>query len=278
MLVREGEGESASGSPPGLTSRHLASGYGAAPVLCDINLAFPPGRLTALVGPNGCGKSTYLSTLARIRRPMSGVVLLDGLAVHQLPTREVARRLALLPQSPIVPEAITAYDLVARGRTPHQGMFQQWTGADSAAVAEAMALTETAQFADRPVDSLSGGQRQRCWLAMTLAQEAEIILLDEPTTFLDLQHQVEVMELLVRLTRGRGRTIIAVLHDLNFASAYADNVVMMKNGRVEAHGPSTFVFTAEQIARVFDVLVRVVAHPDSGRPWCMPLHRSDRAE
>lgn len=254
----------------GLSSRGLVAGYGPVRILHGIDLAFRPGNLTALVGPNGCGKSTYLGTLARILKPTAGAALLDGHAIHALPTREVARHLALLPQNPITPEAITVYDLISRGRHPHQGMFRQWTEADAQAVESAMAHTGTAEFADRPVDSLSGGQRQRCWLAMTLAQEARILLLDEPTTFLDLRHQVEIMELLVRLKRDLQRTIVVVLHDLNFAAAYSDEVVMMKDGAVVAAGPTVQTFTAERVEAVFGVPVHVVRHPDTGRPWCLP--------
>lgn len=253
-----------------LASSGLVAGYASYPVLHGIDLSFRTGHVTALLGPNGCGKSTYLGTLARILRPMAGVALLDGRAIHEMPTREVARQLALLPQSPVIPESITVYDLIARGRHPHQGLFRQWTEADADAVAAAMAHTGTAELADRPVDSLSGGQRQRCWLAMTLAQEARIVLLDEPTTFLDLRHQVEIMDLLVRLKRELNRTVVVVLHDLNFAGAYADDIVLMKDGRIVAAGPTAETFRADLIEAVFGVAVRMVRHPDTGRPWCLP--------
>lgn len=259
-----------------LASVELAAGYPKLRVLESVTLDFRPGTITALVGPNGCGKSTYLAALARILRPLSGTALLDGQVIHDMPTREVARHLGLLPQSPNAPEAITVYDLVSRGRYPHQGLFRQWTERDASAVESALALTDTGQLADRAVDTLSGGQRQRCWLALTLAQEAEIILLDEPTTFLDLRYQVEILELLVDLTRKHGRTIIVVLHELNLAAAYADSLVMMKDGAIHAAGPIIDTFTSENIEAVFGVPVHVARHPETGRPWCLPRQRSQR--
>lgn len=254
----------------GLAAVGVSAGYGDTTVLNAIDLVVPPGKLTALVGPNGCGKSTFLSALCRILKTTSGQVLLDGKEIHDRPTREVARRLGLLPQSPLVPESISVYDLVSRGRYPHQGLLRQWSQRDADAVADALALTETAEYSQRPVDSLSGGQRQRCWIAMTLAQETGIILLDEPTTFLDLRYQVEILSLLASLVRDHGRTIAVVLHDLNFAAAHADHIVMMKDGRIVASGPTEETFTSERIEAVFQVPVHIVRHPQTGRPWCMP--------
>lgn len=259
-----------------LASRDLVAGYSNVPVLHDVSLDFERSTVTALVGPNGCGKSTYLGVLARILAPESGTAILDGKAIHAMPTRKVAQRLGLLPQSPVAPEAITVYDLVSRGRYPHQGVFRQWTDIDEAAVETALQLTDTVQLADRPVDSLSGGQRQRCWLALTLAQEAEVILLDEPTTFLDLRYQIEILELLVRLTREYRRTVVVVLHELNLTAAHADNLVMMKDGRVHAAGTVDAVFTAGNIEAVFGVAVHILSHPETGRPVCVQRQRSVR--
>jgi len=257
-----------------LASRNLVAGYDKLPVLDDVTLDFAPGTMTALVGPNGCGKSTYLSVLARILAPRAGSAVLDGRAIHRMPTREVARRLGLLPQNPNAPESITVYDLVSRGRYPHQGVFRQWTAVDEAAVETALRLTDTEHLADRHVDTLSGGQRQRAWLALTLAQEAATILLDEPTTFLDLRYQVEILELLHRLTRELGRTIVVVLHELNLTAAFADNLVMMREGRIHAAGPTADTFTADNVESVFGIPVHVAQHPETGRPWCLPRQRA----
>ncbi|MBC7311175.1 MAG: ABC transporter ATP-binding protein, partial [Rhizobium sp.] len=215
-----------------LTASALSAGYGEALVLNELSLAVPPGKITTIVGANACGKSTLLRTMSRLIAPRQGHVLLDGKSVHRTPTRELARTLGLLPQSPIAPEGITVADLVSRGRHPHQGMFSRWTRQDDEAVAGALNATKTADLADRPVDELSGGQRQRVWIAMALAQQTEILLLDEPTTFLDISHQVEVLDLLTDLNHTRGTTIVMVLHDLNLAARYADLLVAIESGRL----------------------------------------------
>jgi iron complex transport system ATP-binding protein len=199
-------------------------GYGDRKVVEDLNLTIPAGKLTVIVGANACGKSTVLRGLARLLAPTRGAVYLDGKPIHQMPTREVATILGVLPQSPIAPDAIVVADLVGRGRYPHQGWFRRWTAEDDAAVAEALRATDTLDIADRPVDELSGGQRQRVWIAMALAQQTDLLLLDEPTTFLDINHQVEVLDLLTDLVRHKGRTVVVVLHDLNLACRYADHI------------------------------------------------------
>lgn len=259
-----------------LIAEGLHAGYGPHTILTDLDLSVPPGAITAIVGANACGKSTLLRCLARLLRPSAGQVVLDGRSVSQIPTRELARNLGLLPQSPIAPDGITVADLVSHGRHPHQGVFARWTQADDLAVAAALDATQTADLAERDVDELSGGQRQRVWIAMALAQETDILLLDEPTTFLDIAHQVEVLDLLLDLNRRRGTTIVMVLHDLNLAARYADHLVAILRGRVHAVGPPATVLTEDMVETVFGVRCRVMTDPTSGQPMMLPLgrHRS----
>ena len=259
---------------PDLRAEALVLGYDDRVVVDGIDVVVPAGSVTVVVGANACGKSTLLRGLARLLAPRGGSVLLDGRDLHRMPTREVARRLGLLPQSPIAPEGVTAADLVARGRAPHQRWWQQWSPEDERAVAEAMAATSTTDLADRVVDELSGGQRQRVWLAMVLAQETELLLLDEPTTYLDLAHQVEVLDLVCELNTARGRTVVMVLHDLNHAARYAHHVIAMKGGRVVAEGPPAEVVTAALVQDVFGLACVVVPCPVSGRPLVVPKGRS----
>ncbi|TDC40194.1 ABC transporter ATP-binding protein [Micromonospora sp. 15K316] len=253
-----------------LSTRDLVAGYDERTVLDGLDLELPADAFTVIVGPNACGKSTLLRTLARLLVPRRGAVLLDGKAIQELPTREVARRLAVLPQSPLVPEGVTVADLVGRGRQPYQRWWRQWSEEDSSAVDRAMALADVAGLADRPVDTLSGGQRQRVWIAMTLAQDTEALLLDEPTTFLDLAHQVEVLDLLHRLRVERGRTVVAVLHDLNQAARYADHLVAMRAGAVVAAGPPREILTADLVREVFGLDCVVVPCPVTGAPLVVP--------
>ncbi|MER7459807.1 ABC transporter ATP-binding protein [Micromonospora sp. NPDC126480] len=253
-----------------LSTRDLVAGYDERTVLDGLDLDLPRDAFTVIVGPNACGKSTLLRTMARLLAPRRGTVLLDGAAIRDLPTREVARRLAVLPQSPLVPEGVTVADLVGRGRQPYQRWWRQWSAEDGAAVDRAMALADVAGLADRPVDTLSGGQRQRVWIAMTLAQDTEALLLDEPTTFLDLAHQVEVLDLLHRLRAERGRTVVAVLHDLNQAARYADHLVAMRSGAVVAAGPPRDILTAELVRDVFGLDCVVVPCPVTGAPLVVP--------
>jgi len=251
----------------------LHAGYDGREILHDLSLEIAPGRITAIVGANACGKSTLLRALARLLAPTRGEVLLDGRAIHREPTRALARRLGLLPQSPLAPEGITVADLVGRGRHPHHGPLSRWTREDDAAVAEALAATATADLAERAVDELSGGQRQRAWIAMALAQRTELLLLDEPTTYLDVAHQLEVLDLLTDLNRARGTTVVMVLHDLNLAARYADALVAMVAGRVHAAGPPERVLTEATVREVFGLESRVIPDPTSGKPMMLPLGR-----
>ncbi|SDH58012.1 ABC transporter ATP-binding protein [Microbacterium pygmaeum] len=256
-----------------LTAENLTLGYGDRTVIEALDLAVPPGRITAIVGPNACGKSTLLRSMSRLLAPRGGQVLLDGAQVHKMPAKELARTLGLLPQSPIAPEGITVADLVGRGRQPHQGIFSRWTREDDIAVAEALDTTDTATLADRAVDELSGGQRQRVWIAMALAQHTDLLLLDEPTTFLDVSHQIEVLDLLTDLNRSRGTTIVMVLHDLNLAARYADHLIALEGGHVHAAGPPASVLTEACVLAVFGIDSKVITDPTSGKPLMLPIGR-----
>ncbi|MDV3251143.1 ABC transporter ATP-binding protein [Devosia sp. BK] len=256
-----------------LMAAGLHLGYADREIVADLNLTIPSGKLTVIVGANACGKSTVLRGLARLLPPSKGAVYLDGKPIHQMPTREVATLLGVLPQSPIAPDAITVADLVGRGRYPHQGWFRRWTSEDDAAVAEALGATDMADLAGRPVDELSGGQRQRVWIAMALAQETDLLLLDEPTTFLDINHQVEVLDLLTDLVKSRGRTVVVVLHDLNLACRYADHIVAMKSGKIIAEGKPVDVMTEKVVHDVFNMSSRVVLDPVSNTPMIVPIGR-----
>ncbi len=253
-----------------LAARDVTLAYDGRPVVEGLSLDIPDGEITVIIGPNACGKSTLLRALSRLLRPQQGTVVLDGQSIHRLPTKQVARLLGLLPQSPIAPDGILVGDLVARGRTPHQSLFQQWSRADEAAVRAALEATGTADLADRPVDELSGGQRQRVWIAMALAQETGLLLLDEPTTFLDITHQIEVLDLVAELNRRDGRTIVVVLHDLNLACRYAHHVVAMRDGRIVANGTPKDVITAETMRAVFGLESIVIDDPLSGTPLVVP--------
>lgn len=254
-----------------LESLDLSISYGGEDVVRQVGLSIPEGLVTVLVGPNGCGKSTLLKALSRILKPGAGHVLLDGKDIYALPTRSVAARLGLLPQGPVAPEGLTVRELVAQGRFPHQSLLRQWTIADETAVNAAMQTAGITDFADRSVDTLSGGQRQRCWIAMVLAQDTGLILLDEPTTFLDLKVQVDLMDLLVGLAHQRGRTLVIVLHELSLAAAYADYLVMMKQGQIVSAGVPDDIFTAERLKHVFDLDASVLRDPASGRLVCVPM-------
>ena len=261
-------------SPPRLRGLDLTLAYGTLTVAQGLSIDIPDGAFTVIVGPNACGKSTLLRALARLARPAGGAVMLDGALIGSYPTREVARRLGLLPQSATAPEGITVGELVARGRHPHQGLFGQWSAADDQAVARALQATDTAALAQRPVDALSGGQRQRVWVAMVLAQDTELILLDEPTTFLDLSHQIDLLELFRELNRIQGRTLVAVLHDLNQACRFADHLVMMRAGSIVAQGRPADIVIAERVQQVFDLPCRIIDDPVSGTPLIIPLGRN----
>jgi iron complex transport system ATP-binding protein len=254
---------------------HLA--YDDVEVVRGLDLEIPPGRITAIVGANACGKSTLLRALARLLKPRDGAVYLDGQRLARLPTREVATRLGILPQTPIAPEGLTVADLVARGRHPHQRWFRQWSTQDEEAVTAALAATRMTELAARPVDELSGGQRQRAWIAMTLAQGTGTMLLDEPTTYLDLAHQVEVLDLLAELNARERRTVVLVLHDLNQACRYAHHLVAMAGGRVVAEGIPADVVTEDLVRAVFGLDTRVLVDPVAGTPLVLPLGRHGAA-
>jgi ABC-type cobalamin/Fe3+-siderophores transport system ATPase subunit len=256
---------------PRLRADRLVVSYGSRQVLPGVDLSLPDGRITAIVGPNGCGKSTLLRAFARVLAPGAGAVLLDGEPIHRMPTRRVAQQVGLLPQSNVVPEQLSVEELVARGRYPHRGAFGRWTGHDQAVVDDAMEATGTTEFRSRLVDELSGGQRQRAWIAMVLAQETPVLLLDEPTTYLDLAHRLEVLRLLRTLNVGRGVTVAMVLHDLDEASRYADHLVAMRDGRLVAQGPPTEVVTPELVHDVFGVHCLTVPDPVTGTPLVVPV-------
>jgi len=256
-----------------LETQGLVLAYGDRPVVDDLSVAIPDGRITVVVGANGCGKSTLLRGMARLVSPVRGAVLLDGKSVHRTPSKEVARVLGLLPQSPVAPEGITVTDLVGRGRYPHQGWFRRWGPADDEAVARALAVTGTTELADRRIEDMSGGQRQRVWIAMALAQETDLLLLDEPTTYLDLSHQIDVLDLLTDLNHQHGTTIVVVMHDLNLASRYADHMIAMVDGAVAAQGPPAEVVTRELVGRVFGIDSVVVDDPVSRTPTVVPVGR-----
>ncbi|MFT3799111.1 ABC transporter ATP-binding protein [Microbacterium sp.] len=262
-------------TPPEHTASRLVAenatiGYDKRIISQGLSVAIPDGSFTAIIGPNGCGKSTLLRAFARVLTPASGRVLLDGKAIGSYRSKEVARRLGLLPQSSLAPDGIRVADLIARGRAPYQGLFQQWRASDEDAVARALETTRLTDLAGSLVDELSGGQRQRVWVAMLLAQETPIMLLDEPTTFLDIAHQYELMELF-RSFHAAGTTIVAVLHDLNQAARYADNLVVMKDGDIVAAGHPQEVITAELIGDVFGLRALVVPDPVTGTPTVVPL-------
>ncbi|MFH8866940.1 ABC transporter ATP-binding protein [Streptomyces griseus] len=258
---------------PELRAEGLHLGYDDRAVVSGLDLAVPPGRITAIVGANACGKSTLLRALARLLAPREGAVSLDGRALHTIPTRELAQRLGILPQAPVAPEGLTVIDLVNRGRSPHQTWWRQWTKVDEQAVHDALAATGTTDLADRAVDELSGGQRQRAWIAMAVAQGTPVLLLDEPTTYLDLAHQIDVLDLVVDLNRREGRTIVMVLHDLNQACRYADHVIAMKKGDIVAEGAPADVITAETVEDVFGLRCQVTTDPVSRTPLVIPVGR-----
>ena len=253
-----------------LQARTLGLGYGGRDVVTGLDLDLPTGRVTAVVGPNACGKSTLLRGLARLLTPTRGTVLLDGVSIAERPTREVARVLGVLPQQPVAPEGLTVVDLVGRGRHPHHGLLRRWTRADEEAVVEALVATDTLHLSDRLVDTLSGGQRQRVWLALTLAQRSEVLLLDEPTTFLDLAHQVDMLDLVDTLNATRGTTVVMVLHDLGLACRYADHLVAMRDGAIIVQGAPSDVITTETVRTVFGLDAHVLPDPVTGTPLVVP--------
>ncbi|WP_079125272.1 ABC transporter ATP-binding protein [Streptomyces lushanensis] len=258
---------------PDLRAEGLRLAYDSRVVVDGLDVTIPPGRITAIVGANACGKSTLLRALARLLSPRAGSVRLDGHALHTIPTRELAQRLGILPQSPVAPEGLTVVDLVGRGRSPHQTWWRQWSKSDERAVHDALRATAMTDLADRPVDELSGGQRQRAWIAMAVAQGTPVLLLDEPTTYLDLAHQIDVLDLVKDLNRHEKRTVVMVLHDLNQACRYADHVIAMKAGAIAAEGAPAEVITAQTVEDVFGLRCLVATDPVSGTPMVVPVSR-----
>ncbi|MFE0382315.1 ABC transporter ATP-binding protein [Streptomyces inhibens] len=259
-----------------LTAENVTLAYDQRVIAENLSVAIPDHSFTVIVGPNACGKSTLLRALSRMLKPAAGSVLLDGSAISSLPAKKVAKALGLLPQSSIAPDGITVADLVARGRYPHQGLLRQWSADDERIVQESMAATGVAELADRYVDELSGGQRQRVWIAMALAQQTPLFLLDEPTTYLDIQHQIEVLDLCAELHEEQGRTLVAVLHDLNHAARYATHLIAMKDGAIIAEGAPADIVTAELVERVFGISCQVIDDPETGTPLVVPAARKPR--
>ncbi|MDK0523686.1 ABC transporter ATP-binding protein [Streptomyces sp. ML-6] len=269
----EAEAEAGGGGASRLAASGVTVGYGGRVVIDGLDVAIPPGVITTIIGPNGCGKSTLLRTLARLLRPSAGTVVLDGEDIAGLRTRDVAKKLGLLPQAPVAPEGLTVADLVARGRHPHQSWLRQWSSDDAGVVERALAMTGVAELAGRPVDSLSGGQRQRVWISMALAQGTDLLLLDEPTTYLDLAHAVDVLDLVDDLHEA-GRTVVMVLHDLNLAARYSDHLVVMRAGSILAQGHPREVITAELLREAFGLRAEVIDDPVGGRPLVVPIGRA----
>ena len=260
-----------------LTADSVTLGYDQRIIAEDLSVEIPDNSFTVIVGPNACGKSTLLRALSRMLRPNRGQVLLDGQSIHALPAKKVAKTLGLLPQTSIAPDGITVADLVSRGRYPHQGLLRQWSAEDERIVVESMESTRISDLADRYVDELSGGQRQRVWIAMALAQQTPLLLLDEPTTYLDIHHQIEVLDLCAELHETQGRTLVAVLHDLNHAARYATHLIAMRGGEVIAAGPPGDIVTAELVERVFQMPCQIIDDPETGTPLVVPAARRARA-
>ncbi|MCS6712114.1 ABC transporter ATP-binding protein [Brachybacterium sp. EF45031] len=258
-----------------LSAHDLHLGYDSREVIHDVTLALPPGRVSMIVGANGSGKSTLLRGFSRLLPPRSGRVLLDGADIHRLRAKDLARRLGVLPQSPLAPDGVTVRELVSRGRYPHQGLFPHWSEEDEAAVVEALQATGTEGLSERAVDELSGGQRQRVWIAMALAQRTDVLLLDEPTTYLDVTHQLDVLDVVRDLNRRRGTTVAIVLHDLNLAARYGDHLVAVREGRIHAQGAPEEVLTEEIVRVVFGLDARIVPDPLTGTPMVVPVPRGE---
>lgn len=256
-----------------LEAKQVVAGYDGKVILDQISLRIPSNQITVMIGANGCGKSTLLKTLARLIKPISGEVLLDGQPIHRIPSKTFAKKVGLLPQSPIVPEGITVADLVGRGRYPHQSLFGTWSKQDVEAVAKAMEIMNITDLANRHVDELSGGQRQRVWIAMALAQQTDILFLDEPTTYLDIAYQIEILDLLKDLNLKYGTTIVMVLHDINLSARYADYLFALRQGKLIAEGKPSEVLTCPLIKEVFGLDCAIVEDPVCQCPAVVPIGR-----
>lgn len=253
-----------------LYTEGLSIGYVDRLIVEDLNLSIPQGKITALVGANGSGKSTILKTMARIMKPRNGTVFLDGKSIHSQSTKEIAKELAILPQNPVAPDGLSVFELISYGRFPHQKGFGSLTKEDKKYIEWALQVTGMVDFYDRPVDQLSGGQRQRAWIAMALAQGTDMLFLDEPTTYLDMAHQLEVLKLLEHLNEEEKRTIVMVVHDLNHATRFAQHMVAIKTGRVVCEGSPSEVMTSEVLREVFGIEADIIPDPRSGVPLCLP--------
>ncbi|WP_078430756.1 ABC transporter ATP-binding protein [Alkalihalobacterium alkalinitrilicum] len=255
----------------GLETESLTLGYGDTIIIEDLNLQIPKGNITVFIGGNGCGKSTLLRSLARLLKPKTGSIVLDGTSIQQMQTKEIAKQLAVLPQGPEAPEGLSVLQLVKQGRYPYQNWLKQWSDEDEKKVYEALRATHLTELAERQVDSLSGGQRQRAWIAMTLAQDTDTILLDEPTTYLDMTHQIEILDLLFELNEKENRTIVMVLHDLNLACRYAHHIVAVQNKQIYEQGKPEDVITCDLVREVFRMECQVTSDPIFGTPLCIPF-------
>ncbi|REJ10175.1 ABC transporter ATP-binding protein [Halobacillus trueperi] len=253
-----------------LLANNLTLGYGDSIIIDSLDITIPKGKVTVLIGGNGCGKSTLLRSMARLLRPKSGEVVLDSADISKMRTKDVAKKMAILPQSPTTPEGLSVYQLVKQGRYPYQGFAKRWSDEDEKAVTRALEDTNLMELKDRTVDSLSGGQRQRAWIAMTLAQDTDILLLDEPTTYLDMTHQIDILDLLFDLNQDNGRTVVMVLHDINLACRYADHIIAVKDKTVFAQGKPEDVVTCDMMQHVFEMLCDVREDPLFGTPMCIP--------
>ncbi|ATO49235.1 ABC transporter ATP-binding protein [Brevibacillus laterosporus] len=254
-----------------LETKGLTLQYGDSIIIENLGLCIPKGEITVLIGSNGCGKSTLLRSLARLLKPSTGHILLNGKAIAEQTTKEIAKQMAILPQGPIAPEGLTVLQLVKQGRYPHQNWLKQWTAEDEEKVAFALEVTQLTELAHRPIDSLSGGQRQRAWIALTLAQDTDIILLDEPTTYLDMTHQIEVLDILFELNQTRASTIVMVLHDLNLACRYAHHLIAVQNKQIYAQGSPETVLTERMVEHVFRMQSKIISDPLYGTPMCIPV-------
>lgn len=259
-----------------IETKDLTLSYGDKPIIEGMNLSIPRGGITVFIGGNGCGKSTLLRSIARLLKPKSGTVLLDGNAISKMSTKEVAKQMAILPQSSVAPEGLTVLQLVKQGRYPHQSWLKQWTKEDEEKVNNALSATGIEELKNRAVDSLSGGQRQRAWIAMTLAQDTDIILLDEPTTYLDMTHQIDILDLLFQLNEKEKRTIVMVLHDLNLACRYAHNIVAIKEKKIFAQGKPELIINDKLVRHVFGMECDVIVDPHYGTPLCIPFGKGRR--